>query len=131
MIYFESDYVNISWDPAIQAVIAVWNGYMGGSDKIQTGHGKIIELVKQQKAYKWLSDLSNLKVVDQSDQLWISTILTPLLIKVGIKFTAIVIPESPAARLSAKSVIKNLKEGEITRETFPDLEEAKTWLRSV
>jgi hypothetical protein len=129
MIYFESDYLIVSWDSEIQAVIASWNGYLGVSDKVRTGHAKVIELVMQYKADKWISDLRNCKVVDQVDQHWIATELTSLLFKAGIRFTAMVIPTSPTAQLSLKSVVRNLKEGEITRGIFTSLEEARDWLR--
>ena len=128
MIYFESDYVVVSWDPEIQAVIAVWNGYLDGLDKVRTGHAKIIELAEQQKATKWLNDLRNLKVVDRADQEWLSKELPPLLHKAGIRFAATVIPQSPTAQLSNRNILRNLKEGEFAKETFSSLEEAKAWL---
>jgi hypothetical protein len=129
MIYFESDYLVVSWDTEIQAVISTWEGYTGGSDKIQIGHSKILELIRQQKAGKWLNDLRHLKVVDKADQEWISTELPPLLLAAAIRITAIVIPESPTAQLSNQNIMKHLKEGEITRGIFTSLEEARDWLR--
>jgi hypothetical protein len=68
------------------------------------------------------------KVVDRSDQEWLSKELPSLLHAAGIRFAATVIPQSPTAQLSNRNILRNLKEGEFAKETFSSLEEAKAWL---
>jgi hypothetical protein len=52
-VFFQIDYVTISWDPELKAVFSVWQGYTGGGrGKVQTGYTKIAELMALKKSTK-------------------------------------------------------------------------------
>jgi hypothetical protein len=129
--YFVTDYVTVSWDTELECVISVWNGYTGGGQgKVQIGNNKALELVSEKKARKWLSDLLEMRVMDQADQLWLSTELVPQVALRGVHYVALVFPSSMVAQFSVKNVINRVESLNLDMGNFDNLKDARTWLAS-
>ena len=130
-LYFETDYIKISWDSELQAVVSEWIGYLGGgTGKTQISHTKIAELLTQHTAKKWLSDTRSLKVTDQADQDWIAEVGQKLLVRAGLRYVAIVLPQSAIANLSLNRILKRIEDFDLELSNHATLEEAKFWLNS-
>lgn len=130
-LYFETDYVKISWDSELQAVFSEWHGYSGGgAGKVQTGYAKICELADQHKSKKWLSDVRKLKVIDPADQDWVTHIGHNSMVKAGIRYVGIVVPQSAIASSSLNRVLNRVGDVDLEFTNHATLEEAKAWLNS-
>src|SRR5262245_52685267 len=122
-MFFQTDYVTITWDSEIEAVFSVWQGYTGGGlGKVQTGYQKIIELLIEKKSHRWVSDIRKLKVVDPADQVWIATTAHEELVKAGLTVLAVVMPENILAQVSIKQISNRLGEEAIPQAFFSELE---------
>lgn len=129
--YFETDYLKISWNYQLQAVSSEWHGYSGGSTgKVQTGYTKVAELAAKYKSKKWLSDIRNLRVIALADQEWIAQTGHSLLVKAGIRYVGIVLPQSAVATLSLHRVLSQVGAINLEFGSYETIVETEMWLNS-
>lgn len=130
-IFFQTDYVTISWDEEQKAVFSVWQGYTGGGqNKVQTGYTKIAELMALKKSNKWLSDIRTMRVVDPADQQWILETGHSIMVKAGMRYIAALMPQNALGSMSVNSVINKVAGIDLEIKTFSQLDEAKKWLNT-
>ena len=79
---------------------------------------------------KWLSDDRKNSVYVEEDRKWAESNYRPRILKAGIKFWAIILPEKAIGQLNMKHVIKKYLEKGVTVETFEDAKKAMKWLES-
>ena len=71
-----------------------------------------------------------MKAVAKEDKEWGEKVFHPQVMSAGVKFNAIIVPKDVMAKFSIKSTMEKATEDPITIRYFPDIEEAKEWLRT-
>lgn len=131
MIYFESQVARIAWDEETQCVVGTWKAFANTKD-FREALEKGLELVRQQKAAKWLADTRKMGPVSKKDLIWHDQEWTPRLFSAGVRYIATVVPESMPAKWSLDAVSKTQTVAHYKAEVrmFRTLEEARAWLQS-
>ena len=89
---------------------------------------KELELFKENGCHKMLSDDRNHAALPTEDIDWANNNYRPQVIKSGLKYWALVMPEMVIGKMSMKRAIElNEKDG-VTVKTFTDPDDAMTWL---
>lgn len=125
MLYFEAPHILIQWDEVGKIVVVEWRGFFP-SDKMRSGAEKVLELIKEKKAAKMLTDTSKSRVVSPEDQNWIVNDWRPRAIKAGIYYMASVVPQDIIAQMAMNRLSTLLKDVETGY--FSTVAEAKAWL---
>ncbi len=130
MIYFDTRYALIAWDEEAGSAIIEWRGYVEG-EEYRCPLERLLEVVSARGTDRILADLRRSKVINPPDQEWVNTSWWPRAQKAGLRYFALVTPESTTARLSLKRMAKiagGVGRGDTAH--FSSIEEAKAWLRS-
>ena len=88
------------------------------------------ESMEKNRCQKWLSDDRNNSVYAEEDRNWSAANFRPRIIKAGLKFWAILLPEKTIGQLNMKKVIEEYAEKGVTIEIFEDAVRALEWLES-
>lgn len=128
MIHYDKPWVTIRWDETCQAVLAEWEGYIEGDDLREALDAGLI-LLRTKRASRWLGDTRRLGPVRQVDQTWTNQDWFPRLSAAGLRWMAIVPPQSSIARLSMKQILSKVNDVEVVTANFDDVESARAWLR--
>jgi hypothetical protein len=88
------------------------------------------ELMEKIQCEKWLSDDRKNSVYAEEDRNWSATHFRPRVIKAGMKFWAVLLPEKAIGQLNMREVIKVYEEKGVTIKIFQDAVEAMKWLES-
>jgi hypothetical protein len=79
---------------------------------------------------KWLSDDRKNSVYVEEDRNWSASHFRPRIIKAGMKYWAILLPEKAIGQLNMRDVIAEYAEKGVTLQIFDDPIEAMKWLES-
>ena len=130
MVYFEDKNWVIEWDEIRKWVKADMIGFVQG-DAHRNGSMKIVELLKQKKASKLLTDTRQAKVLGLAEQKWVNEVWVPMLKAAGTRYTATVLPQNVIAQMSINAIAKTNKGvAELENGYFGTMEEAQDWLRT-
>ncbi|MCD6065080.1 MAG: hypothetical protein K0R82_2991 [Flavipsychrobacter sp.] len=121
-------YVTIHYLEDLNAVMDVWTGAFGAQENFRKGLETVVEVIEKTKANKWLADLRLLKGSFDPSAEWLTTVIMPRTIELGLEFEAIVLPKEIFAKLSTKDAIQQVKNLYIRQ--FWDINEARQWLQS-
>ncbi|MDR3577470.1 MAG: hypothetical protein P4L50_26710 [Anaerolineaceae bacterium] len=89
-----------------------------------------VELMKKNKAQKWLSDDRLNPVLTKEDTEWAQTNWFPETLKAGWKFWAIVQPQQIIGKINMEGFAKQYAEYGIVAKLFSDPKDAMNWLES-
>ena len=87
-----------------------------------------MELLKKNKAHKWLSDDRALTALTSADMEWANTTWFPQTAAAGWKYWAIVQPTKIIGKMNIERLVKEYLAGGITAKYFADPDEAMIWL---
>jgi hypothetical protein len=90
-----------------------------------------LEVLKKNKAEKWLSDDRKHTVLPADDEAWATKVWFPQVVKAGWKYWAIVNPEKAVGQMQAKRNIATFSMGGITAATFSEPDAAFSWLTNL
>ena len=90
-----------------------------------------LELLKKNRATKWLSDGRHSGVLSVEDAEWGLTIWAPKIVAAGWKYWALVLPDLVMGRLNMKFFVEQYSQKGITVELFDDPDKALDWLEKV
>ncbi|AUX46693.1 hypothetical protein SOCE26_082010 [Sorangium cellulosum] len=127
MIHFDERWITISWDPHIEAVVAEWKGFAESKD-FRAGLEAGLELARQKRARRWLADTLRGPPSTQADQKWTSEIWFPRVIVAGVRWMALVVPQSAITRMSLKGIMSKVTTESLTQAYFEDAASARAWL---
>jgi hypothetical protein len=132
MIYFENQHAVIEWIEADKFACIEWRGgYVDGAD-YRNVLIALAELMEQKGVSKLLVDSRKAKVITPADQEWVTSVWTPRANKAGLKFTAMLVPDSMVARMSLERMrTKYTMPSGGGAQYFSSAEEGKKWLRSM
>ena len=89
-----------------------------------------MELLKENKARKWLSDDRGLPALTAADMDWAHNTWFPQTAAAGWKYWAIVQPTKVIGKMNMDRLVKDYLAGGITARYFSDPDEAMSWLEN-
>lgn len=121
--------IYVSWDKTTQCVICEGVGF-NKEDKVKAGLNSVLELFKQKKATRMLTDMKQVAPFGKEIETWIEQEWLPQMIAAGLKSQAFVIPQSAVTRMILDKTVQ--KDSSPGREVafFDSQEAAKEWLRA-
>ena len=126
MKVFENQNLVLERDENLKCLIQNWKGF-ASSDKFREGINKTVELFKDKKLNKILSNTKDFGMVKKEDTEWLNTQAMPQLIKTGLKCAAFVVPSNVFSQMSIEN-FKKEAEGPIEIRYFDNADKAKAWL---
>ncbi len=123
------DYYNVYFDTNINSVVLEWHGY-SPSKEFREGVELMLNALIQNNSSKLLADIKEMKLIGLDDQLWINNDFLPRAIKSGFKTVAVIEPEDHFNKVAVASIVDKIDAEILNVKFFPDLEDAKTWLKS-
>lgn len=88
-----------------------------------------LELMKQHKAVKWLSDDRKGGAVPKSHHEWGDAVWSPQAVKAGWRYWALLPPSDALGSANMKRLVKVYAKRGVTVEMFTEYDEAMDWLR--
>lgn len=125
--HHESAYLDIEYDPELDAVRMHWKQFVSG-EPFRDGLDRGLELVREKGASNWYADLRELGAVDQEDQEWSNNEWFPRAIEAGLTNMAIVRPESVVAEMSVDRIMQEVEGTDLVTYNVDDPDEAREWL---
>jgi len=119
---------SLSYDETIRCITIVWRRYPT-SVQLRFVHEAMIHMLAQYKANKILGDDSDLPIVHAEDQRWISEDWLPRAKAAGLRAAAAKVSSSFFGKLSI-GIIQSRLAQEIAIKAFPNIHQARTWLRT-
>lgn len=129
MIYSHTSDIKLSWDETVQCVIAQGTGYRK-NEKAKESLNKVLELLKEKKASKLITDMTQVAPFGKEIQTWIVKDWVPRMIAAGLKTQAFVIPKSGVTRLIMNETAQRPPFPGLEVAFFDSQEAAKEWLLS-
>jgi hypothetical protein len=129
MILFTKPYVTIEHNADLACITQHWKGF-AKSEEFRQGIEKSVEAFRQTRANKIISNTKDFAVVKKEDTDWVATQVTPLLVQLGLKYMAFIIPSSAFTKISVDN-FKSKADDAVQIRYFDDQAKAKAWLESV
>jgi hypothetical protein len=129
MILFQQSYLTIEYDEQLKCLSQHWKGY-AKSEQFRAGIQKTIELFKQIKPNKLISNTKELAIITNEDTQWAASYATPLMMASGLKYMAFIVPANVFTQASVNN-FKSKTGDALQIQYFDDLSKAKAWLGSV
>ncbi|MBN2040357.1 MAG: hypothetical protein JW864_09965 [Spirochaetes bacterium] len=105
-----------------------FTGLTYGQELIE-GMSKGMEVFKENKATKWLSDKGETPTMNKNDLEWNENVFKWEMIKAGWKYWAIVEPDKTSSKMLFDKFIKDYAELNVAVKMFADMESAFNWLK--
>ncbi len=119
-------YATVSYDEENNCIMDTWEGLFGTQENFQAVILFIADVIEEKKVTKWLADLRKMNGSFDGSKLWIVNNIMPRVIKAGLLYEAIVLPNNVFSKLSTKDTITRIHNFELRQ--FEDIEKAKAWL---
>ena len=132
----ENEVVRIGWEPELGAVHVQWLAPTGG-EPLRRPLWEALEAMAARGASKWLSDMRLLGMLTRADEQWLSETLFPRAVELGLRYLAIVNPESSRSQVSLRELFSAepaqalLESDQLVKSAFESVAEARHWLASV
>lgn len=130
--YFEDSYAKLEFDPLIRCVKLTLDGVPRYSEHYQFVQRKRLELLhRESKKFgqiNLLTDSSTAGPVLDEDVSFFKNQILPEMEKAGVRFLAIVMPESKFTQLAIREMTERSRS--ITVKYFDSMREARAWLRN-
>jgi len=112
----------------IQCVIQHWSTY-SGSANFREANNKTVDIFKTKKRVtKIISDSLVLGVVKKEDTDWVAEDINPVLIKLGLKKIAFIVPDSVFAQIAVDNYKIEAK-GALAVRYFKNMPDALSWIK--
>lgn len=129
-VFFSNEHATLWFYPKEKIVHNQFHKYVGGE-----GFRKVLrngtEFFVKNNCEKWLSDDTNLSVVNQEDADWATNEWYSQIKNAGWKYWAMVKPKNIIGKMSLKRHVNNVRDEEITMKVFEKEEDALNWLKNV
>jgi len=129
--FFEDGYARVEFDPSIPCVKLTLDGVPRHSEHYQFVQRKRLELLNRESKkfgrVNLLTDSSTAGPVLDEDVMFFKQQVLPEMEKAGVRFLAIVMPESKFTQLTIREMTERSRS--ITVRYFDSMREARTWLR--
>ncbi|MGD1847970.1 MAG: hypothetical protein ACFB10_21465 [Salibacteraceae bacterium] len=134
MIHYEDDYVQFGkWDTP-NACFLIYKRF-GTSEEFRSANQKLLAYYQQEKPGKLMVDARFMGALDDEDQEWVSSQITPALIAASPQnkyFSAMVTGDDVFARLGVENIESSIEGGDNYQVgIFANPDEAKNWFGSL
>lgn len=113
----------------IPCLMVQWHGY-ATSTQIRKVAESQLQLMKEHKLTKVLSDNKELKGVSMEDQQWIITEWLPRALRIGYSACATLLSKDYFNRIVNEDLVSKVGD-QLTIQYFDDVEKAAEWLKSI
>lgn len=127
---YDKKHCKIDYLADINAVQIIWNGFSIPKD-FQEACNFALDLLIQNKSGKLLVDNRNSKVVSQENQEWLATTWYEKASKNGYKASAVIVSDNILNKMSIKSIEERKNQLGLQSQHFNNVDEAKTWLKTI
>ena len=129
MKVFETQNIVIERDDQLKCLIQNWKGF-ASSERFREGIQKTIELFRDKKLDKILSNTKDFGMVKKEDTEWVNTHAMPILIKNGLRYMAFIVPSNIFSQMSVENFKKEMA-GPVELRFYEDIAKAKEWMAEV
>lgn len=129
MKVFENQNIVIERDDQLKCLIQNWKGF-ATSDRFREAIQKSIELFKDKKLNKILSNTKDFGMVKKEDTEWVNTYSMPLLIENGLRYMAFIVPSNVFSQMSVENFKKEMA-GPVELRFYEDVDKARDWMASL
>lgn len=129
MKVFETQNIVLERDDQLKCLVQNWKGF-ASSERFREGIQKTIELFKDRKFDKILSNTRDFGMVKKEDTEWVNTYSMPILIKNGLRYMAFVVPSNAFSQMSVENFKKEMA-GPVELRFYEDVAKAKEWMAEV
>ncbi|AYB32037.1 STAS/SEC14 domain-containing protein [Chryseolinea soli] len=126
-LFFETDYIIISYDKANQVLVGKWK-IAPTSAEFREGMNSLIAAMEHFKTGKILTDTTYLGTIHPNDQRWSATEWKQRATKVGYSKIAIIIPADVFTQMAVEDTINQL-ESPLLFAYFNNTEDAIDWIK--
>jgi len=131
-IYYENQRVVVFWAERIRTIGGVWKKAPGaewnGLVTIQKCLTVGLEIIREKKATRWITDSREMPVLPPEAQKWTNEVWWPQAVELGFRWLAVVMPESAISQMALTRSIMDSMRQEINY--FGSTDEAIQWLCS-
>lgn len=126
-------YLRIAWDEELAAVHMEWLEPTGG-EPFRAGLEAGLAVLAARRATRLLADLRWLGVIAKRDEAWVNDDWLPRAIDAGLRYQAIVTPESSKAQVSIRELMLGaapqsfIQNEQLRTQSFESVEDARRWL---
>jgi hypothetical protein len=127
---------SIDFDPSVQCLISTYNGFIGSEDfrnQGEYGLDMIRQKINKYGKVAWIGDLSKSEIFDDQDVKWTGAEWSTRAYALGLRYRAIVMPESIFASLNVRDFIAKHHEQNdpLIIKSFITIESAKEWCKAM
>lgn len=119
--------VIVRWDTTLQAVYVETQGWADPTESRESLDA-VLRALTEHHGSRWLVDGRNMKVIQQTDQDWISENWLPRALAAGLRRTAMVMPKSGLATMNVDDMAARAPDSQIDFRFFSTIEKATEWL---
>jgi hypothetical protein len=128
-VILENEFTTVFFYPTTKIIHHQFHKFTHG-EEFRNALMKGTAIFENNRANKWLSDDRKNPVMKQEDMTWTKTEWRPEIIKAGLKYWAIVLPESTVGQMAINKIVKEYKNLGVTLQLFTDPDEALMWLKT-
>ena len=129
-LVIEDDSGRVYWIDEAQTVEFEAKRYVS-SDELRSVLGKILEIIEERNARKFLVDMSRMDRIEVDDLMWVEMEWFPRCLKAGLTFVAMIMPKSLDPLMVVDGAVDRVGSDAVKdfiRRIFTDLEDAREWL---
>jgi hypothetical protein len=133
MVVFDSEFLKITYDEKLNAILEEWKLYFGPKVELDTFRKPLLALIdifKEKKLSKWLSDNTEQTRLNEQDQFWLEDEFYPAIVSAGLNHVALVNAKNILGTSIAKNCLSNLSK-DLEIEIFNKSQPAQKWLAEV
>ncbi len=133
--------ISLYYDPVLPGSYVIWHGF-ATSAAFRAACMRSLELTREKRTYKSISDARNMRVISLADQRWVAEEFLPLAMDLNISakfYSGTIVPLDFFGRQSLSSITEEIQEALATHHQdvqsitryFQSYEEAREWLINV
>lgn len=128
-LFFENDYIRITYRKELNAVMAVWKR-QPGSKEYREGFTQNYHAVVKYKPVNYFSDVSNQGLIKPEDRAWMEQELMPKVVAEGLQNVAVVLQPDVFKEYYLERIKEAWEKGSLRMNYFDSIEKAERWLKS-
>lgn len=120
----------IYFEPASNCVTMEWDGY-ASSYEFREGTELMLNTLIKHNTSKVIASIKGMTLISQDDQQWMNNTFLPRAINFGMKYVAIIKPDSYFNKVAVESISYKVDKSKLSIGFFDNLQEAREWLSNL
>ena len=126
-VFVDEPWLFMRWDHEHRGIFAEWKAF-ATSEEFRGALTKVLEVVRERKAFCFVNDTRKLELITDEDQRWILQTWTPQAVAAGLKRIAIVIAHTGLSKMAVEEMFKEQATARVESRTFDSLPDAMQWV---